>query len=545
MEENLQRDGLEDFLKKTFEDFERQPSEGMWDKIAAGMDAPAAAPHEPIVRPISSAFMFRRWHIGLAATLLLGIFGWQHFYFQEKIDGLTEQVEKQKLEQQQLQKNEQEEAAKIGSSSTDGTISNPENQAGNGTAENIQLIEKQRFEENFSTQNPIKNSGKDRSKTDLKDQSQGQSPANFQAAQNQSNHASHTDWVKNEGQNKEQKGSEPTPQNANLPVEKKPKPEKPADEFLKRTDWATIELSGSSLKNPTFATTPKIYFSQLPMIRPARQNEWKIGVQSAVLATRATAEFERSKFPDPKDKGKNVAEDGSVSGKTWMSGIALEKELTRNLSIVSGANFKQTELTSSHVAEFKFKERRGGPGGGGHHNSDPKGDHEHDFNFNLNTGGGSVAVELRVAEVDSNSMQKIDDDEKLKFETTTRQKTQWISVPLALKYSVGRGRLQAHLKAGLAANFLIFNDFNLTDYRVDNKKFEIEPFKPAQKETSPLRAVTFDWLASAGLEYRLTHRLSIAAEPMLVGNLHDYQNLEFAKTDNLSAGLNLGLNYRF
>ncbi len=552
MDENIQKDGLEDFLKKSFEDFERNPSDGLWDKIDAGLNAPAA----PKIVQMHPGLTFKTWWIGLAAALFLGAFAWQYFYFQEKIEGLSEKVAQQNQRSKNDEINSIQPSDDLKSENQNAAVE-PKSDAiqnnadsknlTNGTLEiPIQNIESQQVENKNARQNLVENSFPKNESGQQKSKNQQQNlKENFTknthpngVEPNVLNENQIEKLIENSNQNVAVE-TQPEAQNVFFPPEnEEQKPienQKQEDKSLKTNNLVALNLL-PSLGFSKLDSPQEIFFSQLPMVKPLRQKSWTVGVHAAKLATRATAEFQPQRFPDPKDHGKRVAQDKAVSGNTVFAGVSLEKKLAKNWSFVSGFDFREANLTGMHKAEFEFRDRKNGGPGPGH-------DHEHDFNYNLNNGGGSATIEFRVDETDPT--QHIDDDEKIEFEAKTQQKTQWISVPLAAKFSVGRGRWQFNLKGGVAANFLIFNDFTITDLSISNPKFKIEPQSSGQKMPDPLQKLTLDGLVSAGIEYRFNKTFSLVAEPMVMTNLMDYQNLDFAKINNFMYGMNLGFNYRF
>jgi hypothetical protein len=195
------------------------------------------------------------------------------------------------------------------------------------------------------------------------------------------------------------------------------------------------------------------------------------------------------------------------------------------------------ETSSRHRAEFRFKDRHHGPGGPG------GGNHQHQFQYNLNTPTGVVEVELRVDEADTTI--QVPDEEEVAFELKTFQNTSYLSVPFAAKYSLGTGRLRFFVKAGAAINFLLENQFEISERSSLNAHFRFSQGAPASNSRQSLRSISLDYLASLGLEYHFAKSWSLNLEPTFMGNLTSDHNDKFIQSSTYMAGVSGGLSYHF
>ncbi|MBK7407313.1 MAG: hypothetical protein IPJ40_04010 [Saprospirales bacterium] len=87
MEKNLPNDNLEKFLQKALEQYEENPSAGLWDKIEAGLP-PAAAP----VGVATKVAVLQKWAAGIAAILLIGFSVFQYLDHKAEITRLAEEL---------------------------------------------------------------------------------------------------------------------------------------------------------------------------------------------------------------------------------------------------------------------------------------------------------------------------------------------------------------------------------------------------------------------------------------------------------------------
>ncbi|HMQ87539.1 MAG TPA: hypothetical protein PKB07_08135, partial [Flavilitoribacter sp.] len=94
MEKNLHEEGMEEFLRKSFDQYSENPPEDLWDRI----DADLAAGPGPALRPL--------WRVGLsvAAALLLGIIAFQHIYYNRQLDRLEQGIEENTAQLEALEK---------------------------------------------------------------------------------------------------------------------------------------------------------------------------------------------------------------------------------------------------------------------------------------------------------------------------------------------------------------------------------------------------------------------------------------------------------
>ncbi|MBK7873764.1 MAG: hypothetical protein IPJ74_25455 [Saprospiraceae bacterium] len=94
MKKNIPSDYLEDFLKKSFEDYTESPPDKVWDNIASEMETP--------VTPGGKIILYK-WLIGVAAALVLGIVAYQLLDVKTELKELQQQVEQHDSTLQEMQ----------------------------------------------------------------------------------------------------------------------------------------------------------------------------------------------------------------------------------------------------------------------------------------------------------------------------------------------------------------------------------------------------------------------------------------------------------
>ncbi|MEY3368356.1 MAG: hypothetical protein RI973_1511 [Bacteroidota bacterium] len=517
MENNLPNDALEEFLKKSFEDYQESPSDDLWSNIESSL--PASAGNKPV--------SFRRYWLAAAASVLIGIVAAQHFYYNQKIKELSAAVGQSRQEEARQAENsattqlelpqapgEQPAAAAEMPSSPQPRKAGPFQSALTST--------KPALQSNKRLVPPVMNGG-----------TANLGPAGNLAAG--------------------------VPSYPMLTNEKNPVSPASAAEgqtgALNSTTEAPEALAGTTVAAPakvrnldlrllpeTAISAPALSSEMTLEIHPLRSSLFSLGIHQQTMAVRETLKrFYPERIPNrPGRPERFVNTNMAATGLALVRGVTASCELTDKLSIVSGLDYRQTSLSSVHQPSFKFKERIKWHGGGG-----PQGDedHEHDFTYNLNTSAGLVEVDLRVAEADTTL--PVSEDDVVAFEVETRNTMRHLSLPLVLKYQIGSGRLRGYAKAGAVVNWLLKDQIEITSLSTANENFNISMKRPSLDKTQGLRTVTANYFLSAGVEYALSSSLSCYLEPVAMGNLGSQHSADFIKSSSMMAGLNAGIEYRF
>ena len=513
MEEKLPNDKLEDFLKKSFEDYTESPPGDLWDKIESGL-APAPKP-----------FIFRGWWIAAAAAVVLGIFLAQHFYFENKIDRLTRELEKNSVELQGLETNEQDgkvfQAQQLESDQSLPLENLPQASADPPAAP----PEVKQFPGETAPEAIEKTTEK--SEIILKKQ------PNRDAGLA-------TENIENEVVNPlEVQNSNPSAIQMETAVTDIPNSVSNPASSGRLAAPELLDLINSKVTPEHFKTLkPNLY--QLST-DPVAYNRLSAGVRVMPMATKDRITQVR---PDifhhrPGGPDKFVNNQQVVSGQSLVFGATLGYELDDHLSLVSGLDYRRTETSSSHRTEFMFKEQMMPMG---HHHGGTE-ELYHDFSYNLNTASGLVEVEVRVEAADTTL--PIPDNEVLAFKVNTNKVTSHLSIPLAFKYNFGKGRLHGYLKGGVTFNFLLNDVFEIKQVQSLNDHFRISPARSLKGTPQNLKSVSMNYLAAAGVEYDLTKSVSLSVEPTFMGSLGSEHSANFIRSSSYMVGVSAGLNYQF
>lgn len=212
------------------------------------------------------------------------------------------------------------------------------------------------------------------------------------------------------------------------------------------------------------------------------------------------------------------------------------KHLQGRWGIETGIGYRAIERNTMHRARFRFiNGRPGNPGGQMR---------SYDFDYDLDTYGGSTEVTLRMEQVDSNTV--VPEDEPLQFQVKTSERLQLLRVPALVTARLGQGRLTGVLKAGLIGNVVLRNEIEIVTRVSENTRF-----RPGQGNNAyilrPDKTHKFfaGYQVSAGLEYRPLKHFSWVLEPSLSGDFARKNSAGKQLPSIVTIGLNAGMNYYF
>ncbi len=514
MEQENNNDRLDRFLHRAFDDFSANPSDGLWDKINAGL-APEAPPAKvvPLIRP---------WHVAASIAVVVSLFLMQHYYFASKIEDLRQEMQNT-----------------ASTPSLAPSSAGQSDQAATATRPTTTLASPSEISVQNST--PIELIS---------------TPVSGNAVlPRQSNHTTTI---------KKNSGVDPLSTQQAQPLQTAPEPpmaglnNKNTENTIPQPDASTAKnISNTNQKSPinllgllplnrlpqdihTQYPIPQVTFAGSPYITKVnRFNQLALNIHATpgIIHTKINA-------PEPPPGGgpggpgpgnDNIFSDKEQTGKTMLVGIGLEKQLNKHWSMVSGVDYLSHTIQQNIAAPLKFKDRIHGPGGG-------QGIDEHDFNYYVGTGGGSYLVDVELRAVDST--QTIDEDEEVNLEISTTNKAAYLSIPLAMKYRLTWKKWSAYVVAGTRLNYLLKSSEGVDQFACDNDRFEFRGQPKLEKKAAEIRKVSSDLMVSAGLEYRIQN-IGLTVAPTFNKPL-----IKPIKDDRVSvsacwAGVNVGMQYYF
>ena len=299
------------------------------------------------------------------------------------------------------------------------------------------------------------------------------------------------------------------------------------DSVAQINDFQLLENNNIPFVNYTFSGfQPPV----LP-VKPLRTSSgWYLGAQVTPTLLIEKPGPEHTAVMRPRVVG--AQEKTTFTADYW---VKAGKHLQGRWGIETGIGYRAIERNTMHRARFRFINGR--PGGGGPARS-------YDFDYDLDTYGGSTEVTLRMEQVDSNTV--VPEDEPLHFQVKTSERLQLLRVPVLVTARLGQGRLTGVLKAGLIGNVVLRNEIEIVTRVSENTRF-----RPGQGNNAytlrPDKTHKFfaGYQVSAGLEYRPLKHFSWVLEPSLSGDFARKNSAGKQLPSIVTIGLNAGMNYYF
>lgn len=529
MKKNVPSDDLEAFLKNAFEEYAESPSEEVWDRIAA---AKGAAP-KPIFKILHS---YPLW-IGMAAAILTGFIIYQSVQVNQELRHINRAVEQQHAEIQELKQpentnanaqetlqtqvnknNDVKESDKINKNNKVNVI----DEIASATAEN-QMLEDFTKEEIASTKRGIQDKkhnvyiNKNKSKSNIVN-GLVQGRKNTDSPQSLDK-TIYTQSIPTVGETSAE-ALQPTVANGN-----------PTNVF-ELNKLANLQNEVSIINQNNIIAIPPALTIPIEPIRT--KSGFYVGVN--ILSTQNKSRISTdSNHPMPPHDRKEFTQSDEKNNHSLGLGLRLGKDIGRNWSVESGALYRSTSITSTHQATFKFRDRKFPPHGGG-------GPRDCQFDYDLNTPNGTVAVSVTV---ESRANSSPLDEEEVGLDITSEQSLSYLSVPLLLNYQIGKGKLHINAKGGLLTNFLLHNNFNVTNINSSNDNFKPQANQRFKGEPIYFNELSLDYLLQVGVAYDITRNLSVNLDPTFVGSITNQSSNRFIQSSNTSVGLSAGLTWGF
>ncbi len=503
MEKNIHNDGLEGFLRKSFEQYDDSPSDGLWDKIEADLA------DQPKVMPIKS-----RHHWWMAAALLLAlVVAGQFFYFQNEKAELVEIINAQSdkinsLEKELKEQKKENEETSIAKNNSKEIVQNKINES---IADNLN-------NRNKNTQTSISNN------KNVKEEKHNIATLNTEQSTNENetvilDATTNTISFENKNQNIIEAKNQDLLQNKNNDLLITEEQTTSTLNTLDLIDLKNIEQPVPNLSLPTTTIIPV-----------SKKGSFSIGAHHTYLSTKEKmARVIRRPTAGPARIFNNTK---AMKGSTQLTGISAIYQTRKNWQFESGINYQRTDLSTSHQATLRFMDRR----------PNSTADQQVDFVYALNTSAGVVDIEVRANQTDP--AQTIDEFANVIVEIEAKQKVDYVSIPLLVSKQIGYGKLSATVKSGVLLNFLTDNSFDLSG-KIISSSLQLRKTNFSRRIGIGLKNTTTDFMAAAGLNYALNKKWSAHVSPTLLIPLGSRHNDPYIETSGFSMGFDFGLNFKF
>jgi hypothetical protein len=509
MENDNNKDHLDDFLRKTFDGFEANPSDAVWVRLSS-------PPHTP-------ASLIKGWHIALAVGIAIGIITLQHLYFSNQIKDLHQKV----AEQNNV----------IAATAT--AVQNQQNE----NTQNIALTSNSKKNAiTIASQNSTMKKAWDAvTPTTVV----GLSPTKIVGTYTgQSVVANTADIVTKPVSNTEQSVpnlSQPAPV---LFVDNQTNLQRPT-----KLTFRPVMLVSASMAKKIFSenVVPKIALVNTGITKVShRSNHLSVGIHAmSAFSTTKVSEKEPLWGTPPSGGERLFLENERTQGKVFVGGISLQKSLSSRWALVSGIDYQQQQSQKTLQPQLKFDDRYKHPndphgGGGGPHGGHSQDPHDHEFNYFIGTNTGSYLLEVELTQKDTS--QFIPMDRAINFNVAAKSKTTLICVPLGFEYAWSRGKWRVFSGAGLRFNMTINSQQELDRFECNSSDFDVnkQPYlTPSTKRKAELSSNVY---CSSGLEYQWS-KFSCYVAPNCALPFSKGQDPKVA-IKNTWAGLDFGVRYR-
>lgn len=513
MEEPLQHDKFEDFLKKSFEKYRESPSDGLWDKIDGDLGA---------VTPAAKGFSAMHWLIGSALVTLLGIIGYQQLALKSTAEELKKEliikenevkvtrsaVEKREIAYKALEEKVQQLEKSVAAIEVPPTSGIEKHPAALSKSQKISVHQHRTAEKSSLTGSPLQTS------------SVQSSPI------------------------VEVPTTAPLLINNILP-DVQTKVDLVAAETKAGVGMTSLpalpqRLQPLSLDVDRLPVMP--LFQDIEKIR--YPGKWSLGAEYISMKT-ASKVTDYEPVPDnPFPNGYQVrsfVDTATAKGNTVMAGVSLKCQLTPQFSIASGLNYRNKTMYSTHQPPLRFSdghhhEHGGGPGDPDEHEGD------YDFTYQLNTSYGTYDIDLRAQQIDSSA--EIEEDEPVGLSIETKNVQESLTIPLMLAYRLNKNRFHVDIKGGLLTNLLLSNRINIEDITFNDAHFKAPESMDHYGVPKDELCFSMDYIAGIGLGYDITDAMTLNVTPVVSGSLFN-RNYGTVKTSDFSTGISTGISYRF
>ena len=503
MEKNIQDDRLDDYVKKSFEDYSEEPSFDMWDRID-GQLTPAVAP-----RPMWYSLSRYRWQMA-AAVAILALFSrliCVQTYYEGKLRDISLQQEKT-MDQKVTEPNP--------------ALVAPNNVANENTREKILppaapvVANNATFEKNIPAASQQTATASTLSKhLSLPEITTAPVATDNTIQENQTGTAA---------VQQEDNPTIPTlaaPAAASLAS---------AETHKQITGFQPLDQKNTTLSVLRNCTP---FTVETPIKPHKNSNGWYVGlaVSPHLMVERANQPRRPGPFQNPRRLYANQQDHPQFSAEAW---VRVGKKINSRFGLESGVGFQQFTRTATHRPKFEYLE--------GQSIQNPNGTESRSFDYDLNTYGGAASVTLRT-EVSGNDTPT--EHEKIGVHITSTEQIQMIRIPVLGVGRFGNGRAQAVVKAGILGSYLAKNQFEITANTLENNKLAFQQNDGYTVQFNRPQHFILGYLASAGVEFKVNRSLSLTAAPTLSG--------DFARTDpeqgklpgHTAVGMNVGANWWF
>lgn len=530
MDENLHKDNLEEFFRKSFEEQKNQPpeegwdlpSDGIWDGISGGI------PVQGTTIPFYQNWKY--WAIATAA--LFTIVSYQFWTYQQGFTQLSEQLEIQneafknltnELENEREKvavleekieslnsNNNSEETKETGTQNTGNQIFKSKN---NTNKKSINSLSTNPQNTESITANPVQKSTKSNTSNSQKDSNLEKSNSElstFEKADDKTNL---------EGENSELK---PTPK---------------ARIFADNISRIPLSQFSLNIENELgFAIDIQSKIDQweaFQNLTPPTKSEskWGVSVYASQLFAKRNVLGKMPNFNRPlgeKDLPKS----------SYNLGMNVNYHLDKKWALFSGFNYQSLDLNADHPIAFKYTEQGAF--------TDDNGLKTKDYEIDVESSFADLELEMRVSNDVKNDGRDYKEGNPIFAKVESNQHIQNIGLPVGVMRKFAFGKWSFNLKMAAIPTFLISDDLQIKGIRFPDQRLRVKSARfKSNKYRSNLQDVTLDGQLALALHYEIAPNLQLGIEPTFRKNLTPFFENPRVKSEISSFALQAGVTYNF
>jgi hypothetical protein len=524
MDENLHKDNLEEFFRKSFEEQKSMPPEEDWDmpsnNIWGGISSGISV-QKPMI-PFYQNWKF--WAISVAAISMVVFY--QFWTYQQRYSQFSEQLNTQTEAFESLKETLQSEQKKVQNLESQITTIESNIESNNTTNNNTQKPDNQFIEIKNNQKNQNQKSSKKATNTNLLIKEEAVENQILRKEKNQ---------LSNESSSPE--GSMFSTSKEQLPASEKSdkKTQKKERIFASNISKITTQNALISFENSTYLNIdfPKVKnvwtaFNKQPIV-PSSNKNWSLTAHASPLFAKRNSKLKMPNFNRP------MGETDLVNP-SYGLGLNLSYHPNKKWSIWSGLSYQNLDLASNNRLEFKYSEMGAF--------DDEKGLKTRDYDIEMSSTFADLVVEFRV----SNDIQNDGFDYQegapvlAKVESNLHMETIGIPIGVARHFEFGKWSLS--LKAAAIPTFVISDDLSINKIhfpdnrlQVKSAKFKVNPYR------NHINNFTFDGQLAVGIHYEITPNLQLDLAPTVRTNLTPFFETSRVQSTISSLAFQAGVTY--
>ncbi|MCU0348594.1 MAG: outer membrane beta-barrel protein [Saprospiraceae bacterium] len=217
---------------------------------------------------------------------------------------------------------------------------------------------------------------------------------------------------------------------------------------------------------------------------------------------------------------------------TWRTGLGLELPFSKNWSVITGVDFNHSRIETAYNLAVPYT-----------HNGEfqhDDGNYDNQYNHSLPSALGNYPAQFVLTRESSS---QVNEGEVMELELTIRQKTQFLSFPLQLRYALGNQRWQLGARTGVFANHVLGIQSEKPNLVSNHSAIHERHTSIGAPPLTDLQKWTFDVTLGLDLRYQLSSKLGLSATSSFQRGVTPVYEDEFVKSHLHAWNLGLGLHY--